>query len=154
YSSRKWFASARAKKRSATDSYPPSARWRLPEVAAAHMDADDDIVRTGRDRVIDGIDIALDQRIGIATGARNLVADRAIAQQRNGDLVDLQVATARLRQVRDLLLKHADEIGEKAINVGIGRAIGEVGKAQEVHGRWRRQRDLRGDARGSAQKSE
>src|SRR6266540_3010193 len=36
YSSRKWFASARAKKRSATHSYPPSARWR-PLKLPRHM---------------------------------------------------------------------------------------------------------------------
>ena len=93
-----------------------------PEIAAAHVDADDDVGRAGRDRAVDGIDIALDQRVGIAARARDPVADRGIAEQRNGDLVDLQVAAAGLHQVGDLLREHGDEIGEEAIGIGIGAA--------------------------------
>ena len=118
------------------------------------MDADDDVGRAARDRAVDGVDVALDQRVGIAARARNLVADRGIAEQRDRDLVDLQVAAAGLHQVGDLLREHGDEIGEEALGIGIGAARGEVGEPQEVHGRGRRQRDLGRDAGGVAQEHE
>src|SRR5262245_13334717 len=94
-----------------------------PEVAAAHVDADDDTAGTASDRGINRIDVALDQHIGIAARDRNPVADHRIAQQRASDLVNLQVAAARRNQLCDLLPKHADEIGEEPIDIAIGGAI-------------------------------
>jgi hypothetical protein len=37
------------------------------------------------------------------------------SQQRNGDLVDLQVAATGAHEVGDLLREHGDQIGEEAI---------------------------------------
>ena len=71
-----------------------------PEVAAAHVDADDDLAGTASERAIDRIGVALDQRIGVAARGRNPIADRRIAQQCTSDLVDLQVPTARRDQFR------------------------------------------------------
>src|SRR5262245_24297586 len=125
-----------------------------PEVAAAHVDADDDLPGTPSERAIDRIDVVLDQRIGIAACDRNPVADRRIAHQRTSDLVDLQVPTARRDQLCDLLLKHADEIGEEPIDVAIGGTVGKVRKPQKVHRGRRRQRDLWRDRSDSAQENE
>src|SRR5262249_35219337 len=57
------------------------------EIAAAHVHADHHVARAGRDRGVERIDVALDQRGGIAAGGRDALADTAIAQQRNRDLV-------------------------------------------------------------------
>src|SRR5262249_55053779 len=103
---------------------------------------------------MDRIDVALDQRVGVAARARNPVADRRIAQQRTSDLVDLQIPTARRHQLRDLLPKYADEIGEETIGIAIGAAVGKVGKPQKVHRGRCRQRDLWRDGSNSAQENE
>src|SRR5262249_16354589 len=121
-----------------------------PEVAAAHVDADYDLIGTPGERAINRINVALDQRIGIAARDRNPVADRGIAQQRTSDLVDLQVPTARRDQLCDLLLKHADEIGEELIDIAVGSAVRKVGKPQKVHRGGRRQRDLWRDGSNSS----
>src|SRR5262249_61712265 len=112
------------------------------EVATAHVDADDDLTGPASERAIDRIDVALDQRIGVAAGGRNPVADREIAQQCTSDLVDLQIPTARSDQLCDLLPKHADEIGEEPIHVAIGGAGGKAGKPQEGPGGRRQHPDL------------
>jgi hypothetical protein len=52
------------------------------------------------------------------------------------------------------LPKHPDEINEETIDIGIGSAVGEIGKTQKVHGRRGRQRDLGGNAGDGAQKNE
>src|SRR6516165_3011602 len=121
-----------------------------PEVATAHVDADDDFPGTPSKRAIYRIDVALDQCIGIAARARNPVTDRRITQQRTGDLVDLQVLAARRNQFCDLLPKHADEVGEEPIDIAIGGAVRKIGKPQKVHRGRRWQRDLWRDGSDSA----
>jgi len=99
-----------------------------PKVAAAHVDADDHVVGTCTDCSIHRMDVPLDQRIGIAAGAHNSVADRRIAQQRTRDLVDLNVLAARRQQICDFLAKDAYEIGEKPVDISVGGAVGKIGK--------------------------
>jgi hypothetical protein len=59
------------------------------------VDADHDVLRAGRDGPVDGVDIKVDQLVGIAARGLDLVPDGGVAKERNGDLVDLQVAAAR-----------------------------------------------------------
>src|SRR5262249_61770836 len=105
-------------------------------------------------RAVGRIDVAVDQVVGVATAGGDLVAEITIAEQRNGDLVELDVAAAGLHEIGDLLREHGGEIGEECLRVGIGGAVGEIGEAQEVHGRRRRQRDLGGGGGGVAQEDE
>src|SRR5262249_45407373 len=63
YSSRKWFALTRAKKRSATQVVPALGEMAAPEIAGAHVNADDDLPGAGLHRTIDRVGVALDQRL-------------------------------------------------------------------------------------------
>ena len=70
------------------------------EIAAAHMNADDDIGRAIGDRLVDAVDIEIDQRVRIAADSRDLRRGCRIAQQGDGDLVELDIAAAGLAQAR------------------------------------------------------
>src|SRR5207248_3235006 len=63
----------------------PATEIASAEVSAAHMDADSDIRGASRERAIDGIDVCLDQAIGIASGALDLSPDGGIAEERDGN---------------------------------------------------------------------
>ena len=73
------------------------------EIAAAHVHAEHHVGRRARDRVVDGLDVEIDQPVGLSARGFDLLADRGIAQQRDRDLVELDVAAAGLDQPGDLL---------------------------------------------------
>src|SRR5262249_38537548 len=57
----------RARKKALRDPFVTTVRdVTPPEIAAAHMDADHDLAGTPSERGVDGIDVTLDQRIGVA----------------------------------------------------------------------------------------
>src|SRR5215467_1715068 len=57
-----------------------------PEIAAAHVHADDDARRHGRDRIIDGLDIEINKRVGLLADRLDLLPDGRVAQQRDRNL--------------------------------------------------------------------
>ena len=119
------------------------------EIAAAHVHAEDHVVRRALDHVVDVLDVATDQAVRLLARGFDLLTDRGIAQQRDRDLVELDVAAAGLDQSRDLLAEDPRQVGEESFDVRVGVAAREIGAAVEMHRRRRRQRDLRrrlGDA--------
>ena len=117
------------------------------EVAPAHVHADHDVGRACGDGLVDAFDVKSDQPVRVGAGGRHALANRRIAQERDRDLVELDVAAAGLRQVRDLLGKDRGKIGEERVHVRIDATVGEVRAAVEMHGRGRRQGDLGRHAR-------
>ena len=85
------------------------------EIAPAHVDAENHIGRRAGHRVVDAIDIEIDQTIGLLPRVFDHLADRRIAQLRKSDLVQLNVAAAGLGQVRDLVPEDAAEVGEESL---------------------------------------
>ena len=103
------------------------------EIATAHVDSNTGLGRTRRDAGVEGIDVAVDQRLRIAARARHLRADGRIAEERDRNLIDLYVAAARRDEVSDLLLEYRHQIGEEAIDVGIRAVGGKILQPQKVH---------------------
>ncbi len=154
YSSRKWLTFAWVKSRSATELVAPLPQIMALEVAAAHMDPDHDLRWARGSGVIDAVDIEIDEPIGLAAGALDLAADRRVAQQGDGDLIELNVTTSCRCEVPHLRREYGAKIRGKFCCIRIDAAIGKIGAAIEVHRRRRRQGDLRRDFGGIAQESE
>src|SRR5262249_40408658 len=95
-----------------------------------------------------------DEPVRLDTSGGDARADRRVAQERDRDFIDLQVAAAGGGERRDLLAKDRAEIGEEARRIRIDSADGENGAAGEMHGRGRRDRDLRRHPRRVAQERE
>src|SRR5205807_1513276 len=103
-----------------------------PKIAAAHVNADGHVGRPVRDRLVDRLDVELDERIGIAAGSSDLFADYGIAQHRDRDLVELDVAASGGGERGDLLGIGFCEIGEERGCVRIDPGRTKVGAAVEV----------------------
>src|SRR5215216_383974 len=103
------------------------------EIAAAHMHADRDLGRASDERLVDRIDIKADERVGLAAGAFDLVADRRVAQKRDCHLVDLHVATSGAGELSDLLAEDEAQVGEEFLSIGVSAAVGKIGAAVEMH---------------------
>src|SRR5262249_54556953 len=97
------------------------------------------------------LDVKIDERVGLAARALDLVADGGVAEQRDRHFIKLHVAAASPGELGYLLPEHCREIGEECLDVGIGRAVGEIVAAVEMHGRWRGEGYLAGDVRDTAQ---
>jgi len=93
--------------------------------------------------MVDGVDIEVDQALGILARRLHLLTRRWIAKDRHGHLVELHITAARRGELGELLLVHLAEIREEGGGVAIHAAISPVGEAAEVHRRRRRHGDLR-----------
>src|SRR5262245_12468437 len=114
------------------------------EIAATEMDADGHIRRPRRDRAVDELRIAVHQAHWVFADAPNPFSDALVAQERDVDLVDLQVTTARVGQVADLLTVDPREIGIERIHLRISVAIDGVAAAAEMERARRGYRELGG----------
>src|SRR6516164_8120804 len=83
------------------------------EIAAAHMHADRNLRGTARQRAVEALDIRIDQRIGIAAGGLDLGSDRGITQERDRDLVELDIAAAGADKIGDFLPIECSKIIEE-----------------------------------------
>ena len=91
---------------------------------------------------VDRLDIEIDELVRVLARGLDLGADGRIAQHGDRHLVELHVAAAGLRQIRDLLAVDLGEIGKEGARIGIDGRIGKIGAAIEMHGRGRRHGDL------------
>ena len=70
---------------------------------------------------LSAVDIAIDQRVGIAAARASTLSRIAGShKQRDGDLVELDVAAAGRDQLGDLLREDRDQIGEERIDIRVG----------------------------------
>ena len=106
-----------------------------------HADGEDRRGTPG-DRAVKHVDVERDELIGIVAFALRQRADVVVAQERQGDLVELQVTAAGGIELFDFLLKHCDHVVPIGFDIGIDRAIDGILELAEVHVRWRRHRHL------------
>jgi len=107
------------------------------------MHAENHVGGRFRNCLVQAFDLKIDEAIRVLSGIFNALANGRIAQQRQRNFVELNVAAARRRERSDFLTKDAGEVGEKALNIAVGRGVGKIRAAVKVHRRRRRQRDLR-----------
>jgi hypothetical protein len=74
-----------------------------PEIIAAHMHADHDAFGRRCHRIVDALDVEIDQHIRLLADRLDLLPDRGVAQQRDRNLVELNVAAAGIGEVRNLV---------------------------------------------------
>ena len=98
------------------------------EVAAAHMHADGNFGRAGRNGLVDTLNVEINQSIRIAARPRNLIANGRIAQQSYRDFVKLDIKTTGRGKLADLLPEDRDEISKERLDVCISRRRGKIGR--------------------------
>ncbi len=111
-----------------------SAKIVALEIAAAHMNADHHVGRTRGHSLVDAVDVEVYERVGFCARARDLLPDRRVAQQRNGDLVELDITAARFREFANFLLIHSSQVGEEPVGVVTRREQPEEGAVAELRG--------------------
>ena len=88
----------RAKNCSATRFVSAGREVMALEVAAAHVHADTTLEARRHDRIVERVDIKLDQSVGILAYAFHHLADCRVAQLGDRDLVELDIPASRVRR--------------------------------------------------------
>ncbi len=111
------------------------------EVAAADMNADYG-AGCAYHRRIDRTDVKINELVRLFALRDHLATDRRIAQHRQRNLVELDIAAASACKIGNLVMKHFGQIGKESVYVRVDRPLGIIAAAIEMHGGRRRQRDL------------
>ena len=125
------------------------------EIAAAHMHAEHHVSRASGDGIVDAVDIETDQTIRIAADCVDLLRgspDRKVARSppRRAGYSGSRPSLRSAISSRKILARSAKKVSD----FGIGRVVGEIVAAVEMHGRGRRQRDFRRQLGDAAQEHE
>jgi hypothetical protein len=112
------------------------------EIAPAHVDADQHIHGHTRNGIVDRLDIEIDELVGVLARGLHFGADGRIAQHGDRHLVELHVAAACPREIRDLLTVDLCEVGKEGARIRIDGRVGKIGAAIKMHGGGRRHGDL------------
>ena len=102
-------------------------------IAAAQMHADDHARWFPARGRRDGVDIDVNQAIGIFAEAPDLVIDARVFHHRQRNLVELDERAPARMQFGKLLAINRREVGKVLGDVGIGTLIDPLAAAEEIH---------------------
>src|SRR5580692_10737505 len=108
------------------------------EIAAADVNARGHVGRPPGQRLIGGVNVKVDELVGVPAFALGALAQPRVAQHGDGDLVELDVWAASLAQAVNFLPEYQRQIGEELARIRIDLRIGEVAASIEMHGRGSR----------------
>src|SRR6516165_5816603 len=114
-------------------------------VTAADVQADRHIPRPLGDRLIEQLDVFVDQLLGLVAPALRFRPALGIAKECEGHVIELQITAAGIGQVGDFALIGEGEILEERIEIGVGDFVDAGARPYEVvqvhrrrHGQFRR----------------